>query len=196
VSELVDIVDEAGAVVGVRERAELRDGEDRWRIVVLVVISELRDRVLLVQRAWDKKHDPGRWASPVAGTAASGESYSQATDASNRARIYEITPAASGQVTLTVGTGTQTLYRVYVDANLDAQNSFGNICIHRFRDDEQIRCDSADSDPTPVGALRGIAGNTGAPSTSTPGGESSSGIDLSKVPTQRLLDELRRRIDG
>jgi ADP-ribose pyrophosphatase YjhB (NUDIX family) len=80
VSELVDIVDEAGAVVGVRERAELRDGEDRWRIVVLVVVSELRDRVPLVQRAWDKKHDPGRWAPPVAGTVASGESYSQAIE--------------------------------------------------------------------------------------------------------------------
>lgn len=119
----------------------------------------------------------------------------EATDASNRARIYEITPSADGHVTMTIGTGTQTLYRVYVDANLDDQNRFGDICIHRFRDDEKIRCDSADSDPTPVGALRGIASNAtpaNTPSTTT----DSSGIDLSNVPTQDLLDEIGRRIDG
>lgn len=117
----------------------------------------------------------------------------EATDASNRARIYEITPGATGQVTLTIGTGTQTLYRVYVDATLDAQNRFGDICIHRFRDDVQIRCDASDADPTPVGSLRGIASND-TPTVGNGTSAETSGIDLSDVSTQELLDEIARRI--
>jgi hypothetical protein len=121
-----------------------------------------------------------------------------ATDASNRARIYEITPSASGQVTLTVGTGTQTLYRVFVEAGLDEQNEFGEICIYRFKTDVKIRCDASDADPTPVGSLRGIAGGTngsGSNPNTTPAA-AVGGTDLSNVPTQDLLDEIARRIDG
>jgi hypothetical protein len=116
------------------------------------------------------------------------------TDASNRARIYEITPAQPGQVTLTIGTGTQPLYRVYADAVLNERNTFGTICVHRFSDDVLLRCDTADSDPAPVGSLRGIAASKNP--TAAPSGDAPSGRDLSEVPTDELLAELARRIDG
>jgi hypothetical protein len=113
-----------------------------------------------------------------------------ATDASNRARIYELTPAASGQVTLTVGTGTQTLYRVWVEAELDDANRFGSICIDRYLSGQRIRCDSSQADPTPVGALRGVADSPVRPDR----GGSIDAVDLSGVPTRALLDEIARRL--
>ena len=75
--EFVDIVDVSDGVLGSKARSRLVDGVDRWRIVVLCILSADRQRVLLVRRASTKRHDPGRWAPPVAGTVASGDTYDE-----------------------------------------------------------------------------------------------------------------------
>ncbi|MDH4330220.1 MAG: NUDIX domain-containing protein [Candidatus Moranbacteria bacterium] len=67
------IVDEKDEIIGSKER-EILDQSDIYRVSALWVQNSDGD-VLLAQRKFDKKNDPGKWGPAVAGTNDEGESY-------------------------------------------------------------------------------------------------------------------------
>lgn len=113
----------------------------------------------------------------------------------NKSRLYEITPTKPGVMVATVGAGSRALYRVEVVSTLDENNQPGQVCVYRFSGQtptKPIRCDSATGEPTPVGALRGLAGA----STGTPSGAPVEAGELDKFTTEQLIAELYRRTNG
>lgn len=69
------VVDENDEVIELKERSEIRS-EDIYRVSGLWITNS-KDEVLLAQRSFDRKHDPGKWGPGVAGTVEAGESYVQ-----------------------------------------------------------------------------------------------------------------------
>lgn len=72
-SNLCTVVDANDNVVGQKDRDEVKPG-DIYRVAALWVINS-GGQVLLAQRKWDKKNDPGKWSPGVAGTVEPGEDY-------------------------------------------------------------------------------------------------------------------------
>jgi isopentenyldiphosphate isomerase len=68
------IVDENDHIIGYKERGAL-DSKDIFRTASLWITNS-NDDVLLAQRKYDKKVDPGKWAEAVGGTVEGGDSYS------------------------------------------------------------------------------------------------------------------------
>jgi isopentenyldiphosphate isomerase len=73
--ERLVIVDENDEVIGTKNRSE-REHDDIYRISALWVTNKVGD-ILLAQRSFDKKHDPGKWAAAVGGTVTEGETYDE-----------------------------------------------------------------------------------------------------------------------
>ncbi len=73
--ERLEIVNENDEVIGVKKRSEITK-DDIYRISALWVTNKAGD-ILLAQRSFDKKHDPGKWAAAVGGTVTEGESYDE-----------------------------------------------------------------------------------------------------------------------
>jgi len=67
------IVNEQDEVVGYKERGTLLP-EDIYRVSALNVLNS-RGEILLAQRKWTKKKNPGKWGPAVAGTNDEGETY-------------------------------------------------------------------------------------------------------------------------
>ena len=68
------IVDENDEVIGYKERETLIPEQDIYRVSALWVRNKQGD-ILLAQRAFSKRHDPGKWGPAVAGTVEEGETY-------------------------------------------------------------------------------------------------------------------------
>src|SRR5262245_62126821 len=97
--ELVDVVDEQDAVVGVATRREMRAGRLRHRCVFVVVRA--RDgRVLVHRRSEAKDVWPGRWDLAAGGVLAQGESFG---DGALRELAEEL--GISGVALKSLGTG-------------------------------------------------------------------------------------------
>lgn len=67
------IVDENDTIIGYRVRETL-ESEAIYRVSALWVTNSKGD-ILLAQRAFNKKHSPGKWGPAVAGTIEEGEEY-------------------------------------------------------------------------------------------------------------------------
>jgi 8-oxo-dGTP pyrophosphatase MutT (NUDIX family) len=76
-SELVDVLDEQGRVVGVATRAEVRAG-NLWHRTVFVAVVTPEDEVAVHQRADWKDVWPSRWDLCFGGVVAAGEAWSDA----------------------------------------------------------------------------------------------------------------------
>jgi isopentenyldiphosphate isomerase len=73
--QTIIIVDDQDKVIGHKERGDIT-ADDIYRVTALWVTDSEGD-ILLAQRAFTKKHDPGKWGPAVAGTVEQGESYRQ-----------------------------------------------------------------------------------------------------------------------
>jgi isopentenyldiphosphate isomerase len=71
--EVVYVVDDSDNLLEYKLRSELT-GSERIRISAIWVENSAGD-ILLAQRAFDRKVDPGRWGPASAGTVVKGESY-------------------------------------------------------------------------------------------------------------------------
>jgi len=67
------IVNENDEIIGHKERETLNQS-DMYRVSALW-IQNSKDQILLAQRSFDKKNNPGQWGPAVAGTIDEGESY-------------------------------------------------------------------------------------------------------------------------
>jgi isopentenyl-diphosphate Delta-isomerase len=70
---LCTIVDRDDNILGYKERDQIEPG-DIYRISAVWVVNT-RGEVLLAQRTFTKKNDPGKWSTGVAGTVENKESY-------------------------------------------------------------------------------------------------------------------------
>ena len=73
--ELLAVVDDNDQQVGVVARAALA-WPQTYRVSALW-LTDTAGRVLLAQRAWNKRNDPGAWGPAAAGTVTAGENYVQ-----------------------------------------------------------------------------------------------------------------------
>lgn len=69
----IPIVNEQDEIIGYKDR-DLRDPKEITRVSGLWV-TDTAEKILLAQRSWKKKSDPGRWGPAVAGTVEEGETY-------------------------------------------------------------------------------------------------------------------------
>jgi len=67
------IVDEKDQEIGLKDRKN-RDQKDIYRVAALWITNN-QGEILLAQRAFNKKHHPGKWGPAVAGTIEAGETY-------------------------------------------------------------------------------------------------------------------------
>ena len=67
------IVDEADTPIGLKERDEIQP-DDIYRVSAIWITNSKGD-ILMAQRAFTKKHSPGRWGAAVVGTVDEGEDY-------------------------------------------------------------------------------------------------------------------------
>jgi isopentenyldiphosphate isomerase len=67
------IVNEKDEVIGYKKRGTLFQ-KDRYRVSALW-IQNSKGEILLAQRSFNKKNDPGKWGPAVAGTIEKGETY-------------------------------------------------------------------------------------------------------------------------
>jgi isopentenyl-diphosphate delta-isomerase len=74
VKSKIYVVDDQDQIIGVKNRAEIDYKTDIYRVTALWLTNS-RDEVLIVQRAFTKSKDPGLWGPAVAGTVDEGESY-------------------------------------------------------------------------------------------------------------------------
>jgi isopentenyldiphosphate isomerase len=71
----IPIVDENDELIGYKEKKE-RDPKEITRVSALWV-TDKDGNILLAQRVFTKKNDPGKWGPAVAGTVEEGETYEQ-----------------------------------------------------------------------------------------------------------------------
>lgn len=67
------IVNEKDEIIGYKERGSL-SSEDIYRVSALIVYNS-KNEVLLAQRKFTKRNNPGKWGPAVAGTNDEGETY-------------------------------------------------------------------------------------------------------------------------
>jgi len=71
--EKIIIVDKDDNVISYKERGTLIDSKDIYRVSSLWVTNS-KGEILLAQRKFNKKNDPGKWGPAVSGTIEEGES--------------------------------------------------------------------------------------------------------------------------
>lgn len=69
----IPIVNEQDEIIGYKERSELNSQD--INCVSALWLSDNEGNVLLAQRSFGKRHDPGKWGPAVAGTVEEGETY-------------------------------------------------------------------------------------------------------------------------
>lgn len=67
------IVDDKDNEIGVKDRDAAKDN-DIYRVTGLWLTNS-KGEILIAQRKWNKKHNPGCWGPAVAGTVEEGETY-------------------------------------------------------------------------------------------------------------------------
>ncbi|HBI16652.1 MAG: NUDIX family hydrolase [Candidatus Moranbacteria bacterium GW2011_GWF2_34_56] len=72
-NEKIIIVDENDNPIGVKER-KLIETKDIYRVSALWIINS-KNQILMAQRSFNKKNNPGKWGPAVAGTVTEGEDY-------------------------------------------------------------------------------------------------------------------------
>lgn len=72
----VVVVDSSDSPVGLKQYSEL-SYEDIYRVSALWLIDSTTGDVLMTQRKWTKKNDPGKWMAAVSGTIEEDETYDQ-----------------------------------------------------------------------------------------------------------------------
>ena len=75
--QLVDIIDDAGRVIGTADRRTMRAGRLMHR-AVFIAVRHPDDRILIHQRSPDKDLWPGRWDIAVGGVVGAGEAWDAA----------------------------------------------------------------------------------------------------------------------
>ncbi len=70
----IPIVNEQDEIIGYKERNDINTEKDLIRATGLW-LTDKDGNILLAQRAFVKKHDPGLWGPAVAGTVEEGETY-------------------------------------------------------------------------------------------------------------------------
>lgn len=70
----IPIVNEEDEIIGYKERSDIDTEKDLIRATGLW-LTDHDGNILLAQRAFIKKHDPGFWGPAVAGTVEEGETY-------------------------------------------------------------------------------------------------------------------------
>jgi isopentenyldiphosphate isomerase len=70
----IPIVDEHDEIISYKERSDLDYNHDIFRTASLWIMNN-NNEVLLAQRKFDKKVDPGKWAEAVGGTVEGNDSY-------------------------------------------------------------------------------------------------------------------------
>lgn len=68
------IVDSQDNVIGLKQRDQITY-RDIYRVSALWLTDSKTGDVLLAQRKWNKRNDPGKWSAGVAGTVDEGEDY-------------------------------------------------------------------------------------------------------------------------
>jgi len=86
------IVDNSDTIIGHKERGTVT-ASDTYRVAALW-ITNARGDILLAQRKFTKKHDPGKWGPAVAGTVDEGETYDSniVKEAEEEIGLLNITP--------------------------------------------------------------------------------------------------------
>lgn len=74
--ELIIVVDENDSQIGVIDRDVVDYEHQIYRVAALWVVN-VKGQVLIAQRKFTKKKDPGLWGPSVAGTVEQGETYEQ-----------------------------------------------------------------------------------------------------------------------
>ena len=74
--DVITIVDEHDTPIGEKARAGTTHN-DIYRVAALWLTDAQTGDVLITQRKFTKKHDPGKWASAVSGTVESHETYAE-----------------------------------------------------------------------------------------------------------------------
>ena len=74
-SELITIVNLDDEIIGYKPRSEITS-QDVYRVSALW-IENSKGEILLAQRGFMKRNNPGKWGPAVAGTIDKGESYEE-----------------------------------------------------------------------------------------------------------------------
>ncbi len=70
----IPVVNENDEIIGYKDFDEIDPKKDIYRVSALWVTNS-KGEVLIAQRKFTKKHDPGKWGPAVAGTVDEGETY-------------------------------------------------------------------------------------------------------------------------
>lgn len=70
----IQIVNDKDEIIGFKERNKLNYDRDIYRVSALWIINS-EGKILLAKRAFNKKHNPGKWGPAVAGTNDEEETY-------------------------------------------------------------------------------------------------------------------------
>lgn len=70
----IQIVNDRDQLIGFKERQDIVNDQDIYRISALW-LENSKGEILLAQRKFDKKNDPGKWGPAVAGTIEEDETY-------------------------------------------------------------------------------------------------------------------------
>lgn len=73
---IIPIVDRSDRIIGYKERSKIDLSRDIFRTASLWITNS-KGEILLAQRKFDKKVDPGKWAEAVGGTVEGRDTYSQ-----------------------------------------------------------------------------------------------------------------------
>ena len=73
---IIPIVDKEDRVIAYKDRAEVDFSRDIFRSASLWITNS-KGEILLAQRKYDKKIDPGKWAEAVGGTVEGHDSYEE-----------------------------------------------------------------------------------------------------------------------
>lgn len=110
------VVDENNNIIGSKERNDIQS-EDIYRVSGLWVTNSKGD-ILLAQRKFTKRNDPGKWGPAVAGTVEEGESYEEniIKEAYEELGLKDIKPEA-GQVRRNYGIHNYFSQRFYLTSD-------------------------------------------------------------------------------
>lgn len=73
---LIPLVNDKDEIIGKKDRAEINYAQDIFRTASLWITNS-KGEVLLAQRKFDKKVDPGKWGEAVGGTVEGNDSYEE-----------------------------------------------------------------------------------------------------------------------